>query len=237
MSAQQNLTVSQFKQQLKIIMKPIKQLIARLIENPMDSICMKIENNVYRIDGRPISIEGNEQIIEIEDGCLVSILSNGFWDTVVLHIKNGEITVDTADKEGAPTLIYPDSVVYYINEGIVNCCYVMAVNREITLFPTTKYNLKETMIKIQDMAINQFTKTLEDKLEELVIKIKVLKKMINENSDNIIEDEMNDLILTFEDAITLLPNRKFDNQYYTPEYIVDFFLKGIESIQYYERCI
>ena len=237
MTEQNKLTLSQFKNQLRLLLRPVKQTIVDLIETPVNGISIKLENNIYTLDGMPLSIEGNEQLIEIEDGSLISILSNGFWDTVIIHIVDGEIRADEAGKGGVPVLVYPDSVVYYNLNGVINCCYVLALNREVTLFPTAKYNIKETVIRIQDTLIDLFTKKLEEKLEELINKIKVLQKMIDENTAQIVEDELNELIMTFEDAIILLPNRKFDNKYLTPEYVVDFFLKGIESIQYYERLL
>ena len=240
MSEQTKLTIQQFKNQLRLLLRPVKQTIVDLIETPVEGISMKIENNIYTLDGMPLSIEGNEQLIEIEDGSLISILSNGFWDTVILHIKDGEIRADEAGKGGVPILVYPDSVVYYQLNGVINCCYVLALNREITLFPTVKYNIKETQIRIQDMLIDIFTRKLEDKLDELIKKIKVLKGMSDEEVgkiEKIVEDEMNEMIMTFEDAIILLPNRTFENRYLSPEYVVDFFLKGIESIQYFMRLL
>ena len=234
---QTKLTLSQFKNQLRLLLRPVKQLIVDLIEKPVEGISLKLDNNIYTLDGMPLSIEGNEQLIEIEDGSLISILSNGFWDTVIIHIVNGEIRADEAGRGGVPILVYPDSVVYYQVNGVINCCYVLALNREVTLFPTVKYNVQETVIRIQDTLIDLFTRKLEEKLDELIKKIKVLQSMIEEKTENIVEEELNELIMTFEDAIILLPNRKFENKYLSPEYVVDFFLKGIESIQYFERLL
>ncbi|ELP86120.1 hypothetical protein EIN_327770 [Entamoeba invadens IP1] len=237
MTEKVNCTEKQFEQQLHLIIKAVRLVQLELIETPVESFSWKVGNDIIQIDGRPISIEGNTQITEIENGSLVSILSNGFWDTVVIKIENGEIHTEEAGKGGAPILIYPDSVVYYEENGVINCSYVLAMNREITLFPTVKYTKSDKMIEIQELAIAVFIKKLEDKLKEAVDKIKVLKGMIETNVDKLIEKEFTDIILTFEDAITLLPNRNFENKLLTPEYVVEFFLRGIESVQYYQRSI
>ena len=229
------LTEEQFKQQLRLLLKPVKQVIVDLINQPVDSVCESVDNNVIRIDGMPLLIEGNEKLNEIENGSEVSVLSNGFWDTVSIVITDkGEVKTDLS-RGLPPVLIYPDSVVYYISNGFVNCCYVVAMNREITMFPTVKYNIEETRIRIQDIQIDRFIKKLEESLQQFIDKLKVLIKMTDIKVDAIIEENMTDLILTFEDAIKMLPTRKFENEMITPEYVVDFFLKGIESIQYYQR--
>ena len=112
MNSTSKLTLNQFKQQLRLLLKPVKQTIVELIEKPVEGISIKLENNIYTLDAKPLSIEGNEQIIEIEDGSLISILSNGFYDTVIIRIVNGEIITNEAGKGGVPILIYPDSVIY-----------------------------------------------------------------------------------------------------------------------------
>ncbi|KAL7716529.1 Uncharacterized protein QTN25_006166 [Entamoeba marina] len=235
MSEQQKLTTSQFTQQLKLLLRPVKQLIIEMIQTPIKSISERVDKNIFLIDGRPISIEGNEQIIEVENGSDISILSNGFWETVSFVVENDQIKTEPSTG-GAPILIYPDSLIYYIQNGVVNCCYVLAVNREITLFPTVTYKLHETALRVQDIKIQQFTSQLENILNEFIKKLKVLISMIDDKVDNIIEQHMNDLILMFEDAIVLLPDRSFDNPLITPQYVVDFFLKSIETLQYFQRC-
>lgn len=241
---QSALTIAQFKQQLRLLAKPVKRLQADLIDKPLDGVSMKIDNNIYTIDGRPVSIEGNEQITEVADGSVLSILANGFWDTVVLHIRNGEISVEAAGKGGAPVLIYPDSLIYYIDNGVVNCCYVLSMNTDITLFPTVKYNLRDTALQIQDRNIAAFTGKLEDELDGFVKRVRALRDMLPEGDSaaraeavRLFEECMDDIISVFEDAIVRLPDRKFDSAMVTPEYVVDFFLKGIESVQYFERSL
>ena len=65
MTEQNKLTITQFKNQLKLLLRPVKQTIVDLIDKPVEGISIKIENNIYTLDGMPLSIEGNEQLKEL----------------------------------------------------------------------------------------------------------------------------------------------------------------------------